>query len=58
MRLAKRYVREFASDMMKRGVGGTYVKLVLQACENGMVTSFEAMIKLTEILKEWSGNNE
>lgn len=55
MRLAKRYVREFASDMMKRGVGGTYVKLVLQACENGMVTSFEAMIKLTEILKEWSG---
>lgn len=67
MRLAKRYVRELANDMIKRGcfrgdlydgMQRGYIERIVDCCDNGLITSWEAMIALTKIIKEWSGNNE
>lgn len=67
MRLAKRYVRELASDMIRRncfrneladGMQTLYIERIVNTCDNGLITSWEAVIELTKIIKEWSGNNE
>lgn len=67
MRLAKRYVRELASDMIRRncfrneladGMQTLYIERIVNACDNGLITSWEAVIELTKIIKEWSGNIE
>lgn len=67
MRLAKRYVRELANDMIRRncfrnelsdGMQTLYIERIVNTCDNGLITSWEAVIELTKIIKEWSGNNE
>lgn len=64
MRLAKRYVRELASDMIRRncfrneladGMQTLYIERIVNTCDNGLITSWEAVIELTKIIKEWSG---
>ena len=59
MRLAKRYVRELASDMIKRNCfENDYIERIVNVCDNGLITSWEAVIELTKIIKEWSGVND
>ena len=59
MRLAKRYVRELANDMIKRNCfENDYIERIVSYCDNGLIANWEAVFELTKIIKEWSGNNE
>lgn len=54
-RLTKRYVREFASDMIKAGHDAEAINYTLEAVEKGMVTNFEAVWEIVNIILREEG---
>lgn len=51
----KRYVREFASDMIKAGHDAESINHILKVVDNGLVTNFEAVWGIVNIVLREEG---
>lgn len=54
-KLTKRYVREFASDMIKAGHDAESINYTVKAVDNGLVTNFEAVWEIVNIVLREEG---
>lgn len=54
-KLTKRYVREFASDMIKAGHDAESINYTVEAVDKGMVTNFEAVWEIVNIVLREEG---
>lgn len=55
MSIMKRYVREFASDMIKAGHDAEAINYTIEAVDKGMVTNFEAVWEIVNIVLREEG---
>lgn len=55
MRITKRYVREFASDMIKAGHDAEAIHYVENAVDRGLVSNFEAVWEIVNIVLREEG---
>ena len=55
MRITKRYVREFASDMIKAGHDAERINYTVEAVDRGLVTNFEAVWEIVNIVLREEG---
>ena len=51
----KRYLREFASDMIKEGHDAESINYTIEAVDKGMVTNFEAVWEIVNIVLREEG---
>lgn len=54
-KLTKRYVREFASDMISKGHDADSINYTVEAVEKGMLTNFEAVWEIVNIVLREEG---
>ena len=55
MRITKRYVREFASDMIKAGHDAESINYTVEIVERGLLTNFEAVWEIVNIVLREEG---
>ena len=55
MRITKRYVREFASDMISKGHDADSINYAVEVVEKGMLTNFEAVWEIVNIVLREEG---
>ena len=55
MSIAKRYVREFASDMISKGHDAEAINYTVKAVDKGLVTNFEAVWEIVNIVLREEG---
>ncbi|MBQ1292640.1 MAG: hypothetical protein IIY21_01260 [Clostridiales bacterium] len=55
MRITKRYVREFASDMISKGHDADSINYTVEVVEKGMLTNFEAVWEIVNIVLREEG---
>ena len=55
MSIAKRYVREFASDMINNGHDAESISYTVEAVDKGLVTNFEAVWEIVNIVLREEG---
>lgn len=51
----KRYVREFAKDMIEKGHDAESINYTVKAVDNGLVTNFEAVWEIVNIVLREEG---
>lgn len=51
----KRYLREFASDMISKGHDAESINYVVEVVDKGMVTNFEAVWEIVNIVLREEG---
>lgn len=51
----KRYVREFASDMISKGHDADSINYAVEVVEKGMLTNFEAVWEIVNIVLREEG---
>lgn len=51
----KRYVREFAKDMIEKGHDAESINYTIEAVDKGMVTNFEAVWEIVNIVLREEG---
>ena len=55
MSIAKRYVREFASDMISKGYDAERINYTVEAVDRGLVSNFEAVWEIVNIVLREEG---
>ena len=55
MSITKRYVREFASDMISKGHDAERINYTVEAVDRGLVSNFEAVWEIVNIVLREEG---